>query len=178
MVERRRRFRRSSPCRRSCRAARAPAPIVAPSQRMARSMRALRRDADAVADHARTDDRRARRRRARRADPHVAVDSRALAQRCRWGRHRSRAYRESKRRRDDVVARAPVLARRADVAPIRAARVESVERLAGRLQRGKHLLAEIVELVRREYARRSPARRRRCRCSPSWLRSVPFAGFS
>ena len=53
--------------------------------------------------------------------------------------------------------------RRADVAPIRAARVEAVERRAGRLQLGKDLFAEVVERGRPEYGRRSPVRRRRCR---------------
>src|SRR5579871_1182326 len=84
------------------------------------------------------------------AKPHRAFDARSVADCCRRIDAVGARLRDSDDAAYDVVARTAIFARRADVGPIRAARIESVEALACRLQRWKHLLAEVVELARRD----------------------------
>src|SRR5581483_10933442 len=106
-------------------------------------------DAHVVAQDAWTGDRRALADTRARPDPHRPFDEHALAYSCRRidaGRTR-RGNRKGTA--DDVGARATVLRWRSDVAPIGTARVETVERIAGRLQRRKHLFAEIEKRLLR-----------------------------
>ena len=99
-----------------------------------------------------------------RADAHGSLDTRVRGNRRGGIDAVRRRVRNTHDAANDVVARATVLAGRADVRPIRPARFEPVKRLARALQRRKDLIAEIVELVCRDVLEDLRARKRRRRC--------------
>src|ERR1700722_6874344 len=89
--------------------------------------------ADAVVEDARADDRDAVLDAHRGADANRPFDTHVVAQRCRSVDAVGARLRDANHAANHVVARAPILRRRADIGPVGALRVEAIKRFASAL---------------------------------------------